>query len=162
MEAENYREDLSAAFLRIEQLEDELALFRTDPSIERVRIANERLTRARERRRRTLRALPLVVIASFTMMGAFALTDPTMPPIVRMVGQVLAAAGAASAMINIVVLLALSAQVARPTMLVELERQVGIAKGDVGAARRLRTIDSENADDEGRSFDERLAATRRR
>ena len=79
-----------------------------------------------------------------------------------MVGQVLAAAGAASAMINIVVLLALSAQVARPTMLVELERQVGIAKGDVGAARRLRTIDSENADDEGRSFDERLAATRRR
>lgn len=161
MEAENYREDLSAAFLRIEQLEDELALFRTDPSIERVRIADERLTRARERRRRTLRALPLVVIASFTMMGAFALTDPTMPPIVRMVGHVLAAAGAASAMTNIVVLLALSAQGARPTVLVELERQVRIAKGDVGAARRLR-IDGENADDDGRSFDERLAAAQRR
>ena len=164
METESYRADLSAAYSRIEQLEDELALFRSDPSFERVEAASSRLEGAREVRRRLQRVLPLAIIASFTLMGAFALTDPSLPPIVRMLGQVLAAAGAVSAITNIVALLAMTAQGSRPKKLVELERQLRIAKGDVGDARRLRIEhESENLhEEETRSFDERLQAARRR
>lgn len=163
MEAENYRGDIEAAFLRIEQLEDELALFRADPSYERVDVANERLRRARERLRRLQRTLPLVLIASFAMTGAFALTDPSLAPFVRTVGAVLASFGAGSVLVTIVALLALSAQGARPKKLIELERQVRIAKGDVGSARRMRVeSDTTRVQDEALDFDERLAASIRR
>jgi site-specific DNA recombinase len=134
---ESYRNELTAALLRIEQMEDELALFRADPAYERVEAAGERLARARARRRRVQKILPRVCIASFVAMGAFALTDPSLPVSVHVMAYVSCAAGGATAVLTIVWMLVLAAQGARPKSVLELERNVRIAKGDVG--KRLRS-----------------------
>lgn len=133
---ESYRSELTAALLRIEQLEDELALFRADPGYERVDIAEERLARARARRRRWQKILPRVCIASFVAMGAFALTAPSLPAFVNALAYVICALGVASAAATMLGMLVLAAQGPRPKSLLELERHVRIAKGDVG--RRVR------------------------
>ena len=162
MEAENYRGDLEASILRIDQLEHELALFRADPSYERVDVANERLRRARERRERLQRGLPLLLIGSFALTGAFALTDPSLAPFLRTLGSVLSSLGAGSVVVTIIALLAISAQGARPKKIIELERQVRLAKGDVGTSRRLRIESEAIHADETLDFDERLAAAMKR
>lgn len=137
---ESYRSELTAALVRIEQLEDELALFRTDPAHERVDIAEERLARARVRRVRLGRLLPRVCIASFVAMGAFALTDPALPVFVHVIAYGTCVLGAATAMITMAWLLVLAAQGSRPKGLLELERQLRIAKGDVGKRVRVEEI----------------------
>jgi hypothetical protein len=137
---ESYRSELTAALLRIEQLEDEIALFRADPAYERVDIAEERLAKARARRRKLQKILPRVCIGSFVAMGAFALTDPTLPGFVQVLAYAICVLGAMTAMITIVGMLVLAAQGDRPKKHLELERHVRIAKGDVGRSLRLGSI----------------------
>lgn len=146
---ETYRDELTATLLRIAQMEDELALFRADPAYERVDVAEERLARARARRRRVQTILPHVCIASFVAMGAFALTDPALPVSVHVVAYLLCAAGGATAAVTIVWMLVLAAQGARPKSLRDLERNVRIAKGDVG--KRLRSTVGYDRANEGRA-----------
>lgn len=132
---EHYRDDLAAARRRIEQLEDELALFRADPGYERVDIAEERLAQLRERRARLHRLLPRICVASFAAMGSFALTNPALPGFVQTLGYVLCALGVVLALVTMAWIVLLAAQGARPRKVLELERQVRIAKGDVGRMR---------------------------
>jgi hypothetical protein len=139
---DGYRSELAAALLRIETLEDELALFRADPAYERVDIAEEALARARARRRRWQKLLPRVCIASFVAMGAFALTDPSLPGIVHVLAYGLCGLGVATALVSIVAMLVLAAQGERPKRFVELERHVRIAKGDVGNRVRVELGDA--------------------
>jgi hypothetical protein len=139
---DGYRSELAAALLRIETLEDELARFRADPAYERVDIAEEALTRARARRARWQKLLPRVCIASFVAMGAFALTDPSLPGIVHVLAYGICGLGMATALVTIVWMLVLAAQGERPKRFVELERQVRIAKGDVGKRVRVELGDA--------------------
>jgi hypothetical protein len=138
MGAEHYREALTAALLRIEQLEHEIALFRADPSHERVELAEERLEQARGRRRRAQKLLPRALVASLVLTGAFALTDPSLVPMLRGLGYALSAVGALSAMTTILGVIVMAAQGPRPVKFVDLERRVRIAKADVGARREAR------------------------
>lgn len=139
---ESYRSELTAALLRIEQLEDEIALFRVDPSYERVDIAEERLARARAQRARLQKLLPRICISSFVAMGAFALTDPSLPSFVHGIAYAICALGSASAVVTILWMLVLAAQGARPKSLLELERHVRIAKGDIGKRVRVEVARS--------------------
>lgn len=132
----DYRDDLSAALLKIERLEEELALFHGDPSYERVEVAEEALARARARRRWLQKILPRVCIAAFVAMGAFALTHPALPEVVHLFAYAIVAAGLATAVVTIVWMLVYAAQGDRPKRILELERNVRLAKGDAG--RRLR------------------------
>lgn len=132
---DSYRDDLAAARLRIEQLEDELALFRADPAYERVDIAEERLAQMRARRARLHRLLPRICVGSFAAMGAFALTNPALPGFVQTLGYVLCALGGVLAVTTMAWIVLLAMQGARPRRVLELERQVRIAKGDVGRVR---------------------------
>ncbi|MBS2012024.1 MAG: hypothetical protein JST00_04005 [Deltaproteobacteria bacterium] len=127
-----------AALARIDQLESELASFRADPAYERVALAEEALARSRARRAALARLLPRICIAAFVGMGAFALTNPALPPFVQSLAYVLSAAGALTASATIAWMLGLSAQGSRPKALVELERRVRLARGDVGMASRAR------------------------
>jgi hypothetical protein len=138
VDAEHYRGDLTAALHHVEQLEAELAAFRADPAYERVEVAEEALARARGRARHLRRLLPRVLIASFVLTGAFALTDPAVAAPVRIVGYALAVLGASSTVVTIVALLMLSAQGLRPKRLLELERAVRLAKADVGMRHEAR------------------------
>jgi len=139
---EGYRSELAAALVRIEQLEQELDLFRTDPAFERVDIAQEELSRARERRRRLQKILPRVCIASFVAMGTFALAEASLPPFVTFMAYAICALGIASAATTMVWMLVLAAQGERPKRLAELERRVRIAKGDVGKRWRVENDDA--------------------
>lgn len=139
---EGYRSELAAALVRIAQLEGELDLFRTDPAYERVDIAHEELARARERRRRLQKVLPRICIGSFVAMGAFALTDPSLPAFVHWMAYVICMTGLAIAAASIAWMLLLAAQGARPKAIVELERRLRIAKGDVGKRVRLENDDA--------------------
>jgi hypothetical protein len=138
MDAEHYRGELTAALLRLEQLESELITFRADPAYERVEIAEAELARARANVRRAHHLLPRVLVASFVLAGAFALTDPALESKVRLLGYALAILGASSAVLTIVALLVLSAQGSRPRRLLELERALRLAKADVGMRREAR------------------------
>lgn len=139
---EGYRSELAAALVRIEQLEQELDIFRTDPAYERVDIAQEELTRARERRRRLQKVLPRVCIGSFVAMSTFALTETAVPVFVQLLAYAVCVIGVASAVVTMVWMLALAAEGARPKRLAELERQVRIAKGDVGKRVRVEARDA--------------------
>lgn len=123
---DTYREDLTAARIRIEQLEDELALYRADPSFERVDIAEERRAEARTRRALVQKLLPRAAIASFVLMGGLALAQADAPDWLRWIGYSLFAIGLLAAPVTIALLLR------RPRDLTDLERNVRIAKGDVG------------------------------
>ena len=146
MDNEEYRNDLAAALVRIEQLEHELLLFRSDPAYERVDIAEERLDAARRRRARARKLLPQVLIASFALIGTFALTDPSLPTFVRVLAMGLTAVGAASTLLSIVALLLV--QRARTAKLDELERHLRIAKGDVGTRLLVAPAPIETDEDE--------------
>jgi hypothetical protein len=143
VDTEHYRGDLTAALLRVERLEAELAAFRADPTYERVDAAEEDLARARARSRRARRILPRALVASFVLTGAFALTNPALAPAVQLLGYALAILGASSAVVVLVALLVLTAQGSRPRQLRALERALRLAKADVGMRReaRLRVAD---------------------
>lgn len=141
MESQQYRGDLSAAFARIAFLEQELALFRSDPSYERVDVAEEELERAKERRGRLQRILPKTLILSFVCLGAFAFTDSDWA-VLRLLALGVTILGAASGLVCLAGLLVLLAQGPRPARIRELERNVRLAKGDIGARRaRVRVED---------------------
>lgn len=152
---EHYRNNLTAALVRIEQLEHELLLFRSDPAHERVDIAEEQLARAWRRRVRARKLLPRVLIGSFVAMGAFALTDPSLPVALRVLGLGLCGLGAVSTVMTIIALLVV--QRPRTAKLEELERRVRIAKGDVGARLLVAAPPSE----EEREQEEEPVAVRR-
>lgn len=136
MEIEHYRSELTAALIRIEQLEGELTVYRADPAYELVEQAEERLELLRHRRERARRLLPQVLIGSFAMMGFFALTDPSLPVPLRVVGLILSLLGIASTGVSMLMLVLV--QRVRTPKMEALERQVRIAKGDVGT-RQLAT-----------------------
>ena len=133
MSTDYYRDEIAAARLRIEQLEHELAVFRADPAYERVEIAEERLGRARSLRERAQQVLPRLIVGSVALIATFALTHPDLPELVRGVAYVLFAVGVVAACVTTTALLVVNAQGRRPKRIVELERQLRIAKADVGA-----------------------------
>jgi len=135
---EQYRGDLGTAFARISHLEHELALFRSDPAYERVEVAQENLERATTLRQRLQRFLPKALIVSFVCMGAFALTDPTLPAALRFLASAVTVLGATAGLLSLAGLLVLLAQGPRPSRIRELERNVRLAKADMGARRRAR------------------------
>lgn len=138
MDQEQYRGDLAAAHVRIGQLEEELATFRADPAIERVDIAEERLAAAKARFAKVQKLLPRAVIGSFVLIAAFAITGTDLPEIVQTIAYVIFALGVMAAIGTSIALLRL-----RFSNLPELERQVRIAKGDVGT-RQLLGLAREN------------------
>lgn len=146
----SYRSELGSALARIAQLEAELATFRVDPSYERVALAEEALAHARARRRSLQRMLPRLCIAGFVAMGAFALTDPSLPVFVHGVAYALCAVGGFVATTTILAMLVLSAQGERPKAVVDLERRVRLAKGDVGKRVRIdaRAVERARAESE--------------
>lgn len=138
---ESYRNELTAALLRIERLQDELAIFRADPAYERVDIAEEELERVKEARARWQKLLPRICIGSFAAMAAYALTQLSLPDVVEGLAYFVSAAGSAIAVVTMLWMLVLAAQGSRPKRVRELERRVRIAKGDVG--KRVRVASAE-------------------
>ena len=134
MEPEHYRGELAAALLRIEQLSGRIALYEADPAHERVIVAEARLLRAHEQRRRAHWLWPRLLMASFAAMGAYAFTDPSLPHAVRILAYGVAVLGAASTVLMIGVALLLARETPWRKMLESLERDVRIARGDVGRA----------------------------
>jgi hypothetical protein len=124
-----YRDELAAVYVRLDKLEAELELYRRDPAYERVVVAEERLDDAIERREQLRKYSPVALIAGFVLLSGFALTAVGL----EWVGYAVSGLGLLTLLVSFGTLAILGAQGAKPRRIVELERKVRLAKGEVGA-----------------------------